>query len=63
MSAFAPNCTFAEYASPGVLQGADGQTPIEYGPRRGPSVQTLIPIRDRAVHGRLAIDARELDRS
>ena len=50
-------------ASPGVLQGADGQTPIEYGPRRGPSVETLIPIRDHAIPGRLAVDARKLDRS
>ena len=50
-------------ASLGVLQGADDRTPCESGPRRGPSVETSIPIQDRAVSGRIAIDARDLDRS
>ena len=50
-------------ASPGVVQDTDGQTPSERGPRRGPSVETLIPIRDHAVPGRLAVDACELDYS
>ena len=50
-------------ASLGVLQDTDCLTPSERGPRRGPFVETLIPFRDRAVLGRLAIDARDLDRS
>ena len=49
-------------ASPGVLQGDDSQTPSECGRRRGPSIETPTPIRDRGVSGRLVICARDLDR-
>ena len=50
-------------ASLGVFQCADDRTPCGSGPRRGPSVETSVPIQDRAVSPRIAIDARDLDRS
>ena len=50
-------------ASLSVLQHVDGQAPDEHGPRRGPSVETLVPIRDRPTPGRIAIEERDLDRS
>ena len=50
-------------ASLGVLQGADDRSLCESGPRRGPSVETYIPIQDRAVSRRFPIDARDLYRS
>ena len=50
-------------ASPGVLQNVDGQAPDEHGPRRGPSVEAFVPIRDRPARGRIAIEERDLDRS
>ena len=62
MGAFAAGGTLSECGF-ARCQDTDGQTPSERGPRRGPSVETLIPIRDHAIPGRLAVDARELDRS
>ena len=50
-------------ASPGVLQNVDGQAPVEHGLRRGPTVETPVPIRDRFAFGRIAIEERDLDRS
>ena len=60
MSQIVPSQSFA---SLGVLQGADDRTPCESGPRRGPSVETSVAIQDRAVFGRIAIDARDFDHS
>ena len=50
-------------ASPCVLQHVDGQAPDEHGRRRGPSVETLVPIRDRPTPGCIAIEERDPDRS